>query len=71
MFNKKDNESQGIKQAENSIDTTNGYNVNNLYKPSNESIKASALKQKQLDTCVLDEYSEPILLEFGGYLLEE
>ncbi len=34
MFNQKDNESQGIKQTENSIDTTNGYNVNNLYKPN-------------------------------------
>ena len=72
MYRKKDSESCGISQVEVVITSTNGYNENTIYKPSNSSIKSAAIKNARFDLTIIDElYNEPILLEQGGFLESE
>lgn len=72
MYKKNDRDTNEPSESENIITSTNGYNENTIYKPSNSSIKLSKIRQAQIDLAIVDElYREPISLELGGYLESE
>jgi hypothetical protein len=72
MFKENDNINNGIKQGENNINSTNGYNENTIFKPTSAVTKDALLKQQQTNLSIIDEtYSDPIYLETGGMLMVE